>query len=163
MAKVIAIILGIIVAVLVGLGVWGFVSGKVVVAGVNGVAAGDDSYIVCDDDLILKYNDAMYMIPREGAAEPSMDKAALTEIKNTINSTEGSKSDPSCQAMLFWIAIYEQDHAAGKSAMDIVESLHKQHIYANSNIRSNEALFVYEGSLYSISEEAQRTTEGLGD
>ena len=118
--------------------------------------------VVCGSDLITEYNAAMYYDIRGDSTEPSLDEGGLKSIAGKIKDSAGYESDPTCQAMLFWIAIYNKDYNSAKSAHEAVKVLHEKRIYADSNIRSNAPLFEYDSALRDISP-ALDTDGGAGD
>lgn len=115
---------------------------------------------VCDSDIVNKYNDAMYMTLRDGAEEPSINEAGVKQVEEGIKKAEGYKDDATCQTLLFWIAVYDGDYESAKSAYSKIKSLHDKGVFADSNIRGNQALFSYEPLLNSMSPEAE---VGTGD
>lgn len=110
---------------------------------------------VCGNNVVDKFNDAMYMIKREGASTPTIDEAGVKEIEKSIQETEGYEDDATCQTLLFWTAIYHGNYELAKSAYGKVKSLHDKNIFANNNIRGNQPLLSYEQLLDGISPEAK--------
>ena len=110
---------------------------------------------VCDSGVVDTYNDAMFMIRREGAEEPSIDEAGVKQIETSIQEIERYENEATCQTLLFWTALYHGDYESAKSAHAKVKSLHDQGVFADSNIRGNQALFSYEQLLKGISPEAE--------
>lgn len=147
---IITVIILIFIAVVVALLV---LSGRLVWTGggMNALSARS----VCNNDIVNKYNDAMFMINRQGASTPSIDEDGVKQLETTIKDTQGYEDDATCQTLLFWIAMYHGDYELAKSAHVGVKSLHSKGVFANNNIRGNQALFSYEKLLNGISPEAK--------
>lgn len=145
------ILLLLIGIVVVGGVVWLFASGKLVWNASKTTTVSR----VCDTELVNKYNDAMYMIGRNGSSEPSIDEAGVKSVQSTIKSSDGYKDDATCQTLLFWIAIYNGDYPAARDAEVAVKQLHDKGQFADSNIRGNDAILTYDTVLYGISPEAK--------
>ena len=116
---------------------------------------------VCGKDIVNKYNDAMYMVKRQDASTPSIDEAGVKQVEASIKKSKGYEDDATCQTLLFWIAMYQGDYNAAKSAHSKVKSLYNKGIFADSNIRGNQALFSYEQLLNGISPEAEAKAGAL--
>lgn len=108
---------------------------------------------VCGTDIVSKYNTATNFIGRNGndGSNPSIDTAGVAAVKKEITAKSGYKNDATCQAILFWIAINDNDYPAAKTAESIVKQLHDKGMSADSNIRGNTALSTYDGMLEIIS------------
>lgn len=156
--KNIVIITVIVLAIIVVVAVL-MASGRLVWtgSGVNAVAARP----VCSNKIVDKYNDAMYMIKREGASTPTIDEAGVKQIEKSIQEMEGYEDDATCQTLLFWTALYHGDYELAKSAHAKLESLHNRNIFANNNIRGNQPLLSYEPLLKGISPEAEAKAGAL--
>lgn len=102
---------------------------------------------VCDGAAIDTYNDAMYYQVREGSSEPTIDEAGVKNLKQQIESKSGYKGDPTCQAILFWTAVYFNDAASARTAYDIYLGLYNERIFPDPNLRGNNPLIVYEDTL----------------
>lgn len=110
---------------------------------------------VCSGDIVDRYNDAMFVVRRDGAEEPSIDEAGVKQVTEDIKKTDGYKDDATCQTLLFSIAVYNSDYEAAESAHTKIKSLYDKNIFADSNIRGNQALFSYEQILNGMSQEAE--------
>lgn len=146
------LVVGAVVALFVtGLLVWNPGSSKQSASGAN---------IVCGNDIVDTYNAASQIAVREGATTPSVDAEGIEQVKADILSTEGYKDDPTCQAILFWIAVGADDYEAAKSAHEAVKRLHAQNNFANSNIRGDDPIFNYDASIFPLSPEAKEAPSG---
>ncbi len=160
MNKKITTIVIVIVLIAAAAVVWLFMSGRLVWTDPNTKAVVVKA--VCDKALVGEYNQATQIIGREGSSTPTIDTEALKKIKDEILAKDGYKTDPTCNAMLFWIAIRDQDYEAGKAAYEAVRSLSDQGRFANSNIRGDEPLFTYEEVLFTISPDADKENKVMG-
>lgn len=135
----------IVVGVIVGL----FATGKLVWANSSGNNATNTA---CGTDIVNKYNDAMNYIGRNGsdASNPSIDTAGVAAVKKQVMATSGYKNDATCQTLLFWIAINDRDYPTAKSSYATVNQLHDKGVFADNNIRSNNALLSYQSLLDGI-------------
>jgi hypothetical protein len=131
--------------------VWLFVSGHLVWS--DGKASKTAS--VCGADIVNKYNDAMYMIGRNGSTEPSIDEAGVKDVQSEVKRKAKYEEDATCQTLLFWIAIQNNDYPAAKTAATAVKELHDKGQFADNNIRGNDPILTYDTVLYGISPEAK--------
>ena len=131
--------------------VWMFTSGRLLWS--NGDAA--KTARVCGSDIVNKYNDAMYMIGRNGSTEASIDENGVKEVRSEVKGKKGYESDATCQTLLFWIAIHYNDYPAAKVAATAVKQLHDKDMFADNNIRGNDPILTYDTVLYGISPEAK--------
>lgn len=154
MRKLITWTVVVVIVIGVGAGVWWlFDSGRLVyVTNRDNVAALKP---VCDDGFVSRYNDAMYYTVRDGEEQPSIDVEAVHALEAEVATLEGYQGDATCQTILFWTAVYDDDYDAARSAYDVIMSLHDEYKYADTNLRVSEPLFTYEGALNSLSGYAQ--------
>ena len=131
--------------------VWLFASGHLMWS--NGKV--DKTASVCGSDVVNKYNDAMYMIGRNGSSEPSIDESGVKDVQNDVKRKTGYEKDATCQTLLFWIAIHNNDYPAAKTAAAAVKQLHDKGQFADNNIRGNDPILTYDTVLYGISPEAK--------
>ena len=110
---------------------------------------------VCGSDIVNKYNDAMYMIGRNGSSEPSIDESGVKDVQSEVKRKTGYEKDATCQTLLFWIAIHNNDYSAAKIAATAVKELHDKGQFADNNIRGNDPILTYDPVLYGISPEAK--------
>ena len=149
--------IGIIVCIIIVLGIagaatWLFMSGKLVWAGTGSTVTVTKA--VCGTDIVNKYNDAMQMMIRDGSTEATIDAQGVKDVTATIKQQNGYQNDATCQTLLFWIAIYNNDYASAKSSYAVVQKLHDEGIFADNNIRGNDALLTYQSVLFPLSPEA---------
>ena len=161
--KLTPIFIGIGIIVIFGGVVAGlFVAGKI--AWVNPDAKEVGVYkAVCSDRIIADYNDAMFYKPRGDSTTPTLDTNTLEELKTVIARLSGSNNDPTCQTILFWIAVNEENYENAKPAYDNVKRLHDEGLFADSNLSSNQPLSSYEGAMYSFSPAGKESKVILGD
>lgn len=144
--KLVAIGVPVILVVLLGVAVWWlFNSGRLVYVA-SGTKA-PEGLVVCGSDVVTKYNEASLFIKRQGADAPSVDKESLKTIASDIRNKKGYEGDPTCQTLLFWSAVRNDDYKAAKEAAGAVKQLHEKRLFADSNIRNNDAVFNYQTSL----------------
>ena len=154
MKKIVTITAIAILVAAIGVIAWLFASERLVFANPNAGVGAVAPKPVCDTNLVAKYNDAMFFIGREGSEEPTLDEEGIKNIKKDVISKNNYKIDPTCQTLLFWIAVHESNYDAAKTAYEAVKELHDRHHFADSNIRANAALFTYEGVIEALSPEA---------
>jgi hypothetical protein len=160
MKKILTIILVVIILAAAGAVTWLFMSGRLAWVDPNTKAVTVKA--VCGTDIVNKYNDASVFIARNGSSERTVDEEGLKSLKTTIVGKDGYKDDPTCQAMLFWISFRNKDYEGAKAAYTAVRALHDKGLFADSNLRSNDALFTYEDVLFTISPDAGKSTKALG-
>lgn len=152
----------ILILLAVGAGVWWlFDSGRLVYSSSpsnNEIVA--RQAIVCDEDTVDLYNDAMYFRPRNGEATSSIDSEEVKRIVADIKTKDGYDSDPTCQTILFWVAIYDKDLEAAISANSALQELYIKGMYSSPNIRSNQPLFSYDGFIEGIRERDENESFG---
>lgn len=138
----------VLIVVLAGLiiaGVWWlFSSGRLV------YVSSKSSDVACGSDIVTQYNGAMFYRPRNGSNIPSLDEAGLKNLVTEIKGKTKYATDPTCQTILFWIAVHDNNYNAANDAYKAVKSLHDKGEFADSNLRSNDSLFTYQGYLNSL-------------
>jgi len=158
--KKLAIIVSVILLLVVGAAVALFVSGKIAWVGPDTKVV--TAKIVCTPEVVSKYNDAMYVSFRNNETLPSLDVEGIKNVKTEIKGKAGYEQDPTCQSMLYLIAIYEEDYEGSKLAYETVKKLHDEGLYAENNIRNNPPLFMYEAPVFALSPEG-KAQPGVGD
>jgi hypothetical protein len=159
--KVVIIIIAVIVMVLGGVVAWLFASGRLV--WVNpGAEQITLSKIVCGDDLVETYNEALVPLRRDGAEVSSIDTEALKKLQTEVRGRDGYAGDPTCQTMLFWISVNQEDYEAAVDANDALKRLYGNGIYANSDLRVQDRLGAHYRFINSIAPEEKRTVNGFG-
>jgi len=158
MKKVLPIVLIIIIVAIAGVAVWLFASGRLVWADAASPATHNVAIekVVCGDEQVNAYNSAMYFKVRAEGQEPSIDEQGLKDLASSIRAANGYKEDPTCQNILFSIAVYQKDRTAGQEALDALNALHDRRLYADSNLSSAQPLYTYKLQLDS----ATTTTTG---
>jgi hypothetical protein len=155
--RIIAGIVIILVLGIIGAGAWLFMSGRLVWVGSPVVANASQS--LCGTDKVNTYNDAMYLLVRDGGDEATLDTEGLATLKKDIMNTGGYENDATCQTMLFWMAVNDGDYEVAVAAKTKLLDLHKAGYFADSNIRGNDALFTYDAVLFPLSPEAATPQE----
>lgn len=152
MGKKIAIIASIIIALLLGVGVWWlFDSGRLVYSQNPGEQSGSrSSSAVCGNDLVSRYSDAATYTLREGSEGPSIDIKTLNELSSEVKAIDGYKDDPSCQSVLFQIAVLNDNYDEAKVAHEAVVRLHEAGRFPDSNILGNGTLAQHEKYLQGL-------------
>lgn len=142
--KILVSSIAVIVVALIGAGVWWlFSTGRLVYVDSNTKARVSSS--VCDSTIVDRYNAAMYYEVRNNSTTPSIDEDGIKALVADIKGKSGYETDPTCQVIIFWAAVRGDDYKAARSAYDSIKTLHDKGSFADSNIRSNEPLFTYEG------------------
>jgi hypothetical protein len=158
--KKIIVIMGVVlILATAGAVSWLFVSGKLTFADQNAKLAPTE--VICDTVIVNTFNDAMFYTRRAGASTVSIDKESIKNLNSEIKAEAGYENDPTCQTIIYLTAIYEEDYDGAKSAYEALKKLHDKNIFASNNIRGNQPLFTYEGSMYPFSPEG-KTQGGLG-
>lgn len=148
--KRILTILAIITSALLGVGVWWlFATDRLTYTSNPGPQS--TSSVVCGADVLDTYNAAMFYALRDGSNDLTIDEKAVESLAVEIKSKEGYKNDPTCQTILFWTAVQNDNYPAAKDAYESIKTLHDQGIFTDSNIRSNQPLFTYESYLLQLS------------
>lgn len=118
---------------------------------------------VCGQQMVSIYNDAFYYTKRDDSGEETLDEPAIKQLRADINATDGASEDPTCQAMLFWIAIHYNDQEAGQKALDRVNALHDSGQYSNNDLRIYEPRFLYGLSLEALAGSDQEAGDETSD
>lgn len=148
--KILLSSIAVIGGALIGAGVWWlFNTGRLVYVANPG--ASHTIAAVCDDSVVDKYNTAMYYQVRSGSTTPSIDSEGVKTLAKEIKAKAGYETDATCQVLLFWIDVRNDDYKAARSAYVVIKDLHDKGIYPNSNIRTNDPLFTYEGYVNGLS------------
>jgi hypothetical protein len=148
-------LLAIVLAGFVIAGVWWlFSSGRLV------YASPKSSAVVCRSDVVTKYNAVMFFRTRDGSSTPSLDEVGLKKLEADIKTKARYATDPTCQTILFWTAVHNDNYKAANEAYKAVKSLHEKGNFADSNLRSNEPLFTYETYMNSLSGSGVTQAEG---
>jgi hypothetical protein len=153
MKKIILIVVMVLIFAVVGAVTWLFMSGKVALVYKQATPA--TTTIVCNTQIVDTFNEAMFFTRRAGASTVSIDEQGIKNLNAEIKAKAGYKSDPTCQTIIYLTAIYEEDYDGAKAAYEAVKELHDKNIFANNNIRGNQPLFTYEGSMYPFSLEGK--------
>lgn len=110
---------------------------------------------ICGDPVINKYNSAMNYQVRGNDTDPTLDGPGLKELEKDIPTKAGYVNDPTCQTILFWIAIQHTDAAKAQTALTALNSLHDQGKYVDSNLANNAPLFTYKITLDTMMAESK--------
>jgi hypothetical protein len=125
---------------------WLFDSGRLVYS-----ASGQRYLSVCDKGIVDRYNDAMYYKVRTGSIDPSIDEAGVKGLVAEIQTKKDFENDPTCQSIIFWSAVQENNYSSANTSYNILMDLHDKHIFADSNLRSSQPLFMYGETLKGLS------------
>lgn len=150
--KIVIAVIATVILIIGAITAWLFVSGNVTVTfGAKSVASS-----VCDDGIVERYNTAMHA--REDTGD--IDKEGLKNIAIDIKKNESYSKDATCQTILYWLSTYgilDDNNDQAKISIVALRKLHEQGVYANSNLRSPQALFMMQDRIDNIS-----NNEGLG-
>jgi len=141
--KILVSSIAVIVVALIGVGVWWlFSTGRL--AYVANPTNTSGKVVACDDAIVDRYNEvSLYKLRGSDTKVPTYDKDGLAKLATEIQAKDGYKSDATCQAVLFFVAVRGNSYENARQSYETLLDLHKQGVYANSNIRSNEPLFNY--------------------
>ncbi len=103
--------------------------------------------IVCDDSVVGAYNVASKLEIRGSNTDLSADAVGLNNLDSQIRSKSGFDQDPTCQTILFWNAIANNDEAKASTALTAIESLHDSHHFADTNLEGNATIPAMKDSL----------------
>lgn len=155
----VAIVATVIAVAIIGALIWAVASGTVRVSLGAGATTGGSYEVVCDESIVTAYNNASYRDPNDG----TYDEEGLKKVGTDIKAKAGFEKDPTCQAIVFWLAVGEGNYEASKAAYESVKSLHAQRLFADSNLRGNVPLFEYEFLVKNLSPEALNERGSAGD
>lgn len=129
---------GVFVLIILGLGAavwWLFATDRLVynAAGTTDNTEGTVA-LVCNDDIVNRYNAARLFTLRDGSDEPSFDEAGLTELVREVKSLSGYEADPTCQTIVFWDSYDGKDYEATKRTYETLRTLHEQDKFADTNL-----------------------------
>ena len=102
---------------------------------------------ICGDPVINKYNSAMNYQVRGNDTTPTLDGTGLKELEKDIPTKAGYANDPTCQTILFWIAIQHTDATKAQTALTALNSLHDQGKYVDSNLANNAPLSTFKDTI----------------
>lgn len=156
------IVAGVAVAVLllvVSVGITLFATGKIafIERDSDGVASSTVPN-VCDASIIDRYNAAMYYEPRGESEEMGLDEEGIRKLATDIKTKSDYAADPTCQVLLFLMAVHNKDEKEAKDTYEAVKAFHGKRLFPDNNIRSSPALFEYESLLLNLT-----PVEGLQD
>lgn len=134
MAKKITIAVSVIIALLLGVGVWWLFDTGRLVYSQNPEQIDERVAIVCDEEMVTRYSDAAKYTIRDGAEEPSIDKDGLNAVRDDVSKLDGNANDPTCQLILFQVAVQNDDYEAAKLANDSLIKLHADGRFPNNNV-----------------------------
>lgn len=110
---------------------------------------------VCGDSIISIYNSAMNYQIRGNDTDPTLDNATLNKLEKDIPSKAGYAQDPTCQTILFWIAIQHNDAAKAQNSLTALNRLHDEGKYVDSNLANNAPLSTFKDTLNTLIAEPQ--------
>ena len=125
---------------------------------------------VCGDTVVDEYNTAydtiVHNIVTEQLADGNIsaggpDYATIIALAGDIKRKNSWAQDPTCQTLVFWAAVFEQDYEAAKSAHQAVRELHDKGFFADNDIRDNTPLNTWEGQVWALSPEALSEDPGV--
>jgi hypothetical protein len=88
---------------------------------------------VCGNDIVERYNDATLFKPTTGGGY-AMNMKDLNSLTTEIQNRAYYQQDPTCQTILFWDALYDDDVSRAKIASDEVRNLYNKGLYVNSDV-----------------------------
>ena len=151
------------VVAIVGAAVIGLIaSGYVTITIGKSKSQASSASIVCGEDMLSRYNEAILARPTDDPTVSVIDKEGLAKIATDIKNHGAYKDDPTCQTMLFWIALQDKNYDDAKAAYEGVSHWYDEHVYANSDIRGNAPLSDWKLPLDELSPEAQNQDPSIG-
>ena len=105
---------------------------------------------VCGKEMVERYNTAFNYTDRGEGKGIAVDNEELNRISSEVESSNGFNDDPTCQSMVFWIAINSRDHDKASKTYEVLSKMHDDGKYADSNLRTNIPFFLYDSQLESI-------------
>ena len=109
----------------------------------------------CGDAIISIYNSAMNYQVRGNDTEPTLDGTTLNQLEKDIPAKAGYAKDPTCQTILFWIAIQHTDATKAQHALTVLNSLHDEGKYVDSNLANNAPLSTFKDTLNTLTVDSQ--------
>jgi len=105
----------------------------------------------------------MYYRLRDGSSMPSLDMAGLQKLVSEIKTKANYAKDPTCQTILFWVAVQNDNYNEANTAYKALKTLHDEGKYVDSNLRSSDPFFTYKQYLDNLSGSGVKATEeGVG-
>jgi len=83
--------------------------------------------VVCGEDVIAKYNSIPFPMNEESQRE-------LDEIVKNIQSTANNDKDPTCQAILWWNALQNNDQSEMEKTLEILKQLHSNGQFVDNSL-----------------------------
>lgn len=98
---------------------------------------------VCGDAIISKYNDAMNYKIRDSGTTSKLDEVGLNNLEKEVTAKSAYAQDPTCQTILFWIAVQHSDGNKAQAALASLNTLHSGGKYVDSNLNNNAPLSTF--------------------
>jgi hypothetical protein len=98
---------------------------------------------VCGNDIVEKYNNASLPEPKI-SGEYAMDQETLNSLVAEIQNKAYYQQDATCQTILYWVALFDNNANGAKNAYDGVRNLYNMGLYADSNIRTTQPISLME-------------------
>ena len=162
------IVAGIAVLIVIGIVAWLFLSGRVTLV-VN--QQNDDEVktikgskvLVCNETVVDAFNEATTGYPTEDPMTSAVRVEVLTEVADGVKKKKDYEQDPTCQTVVFWAAVHEKNIEEAKEAKRVVDALHADGHFANSELRATAPLQDWQLLIDSLSPEAQNIDRSAGD
>ncbi len=119
--------------------------------------------VVCGKSVIDKYNAAAdYLYRGDNSDEATIDEAGVKSVVAEIKGNSKSKYDPTCQSILFWAAVREDNYKEAKSAYDIIKDLHSKRIFIDPAMHNISSLDTLNSILNGLTGSGLEEKEPLG-
>ena len=105
---------------------------------------------VCTDEDVDRYSLAATYTLREGFDEPGPDTTELNALRDEVVQKEGYQEDPTCQQLIFQVALFNDDYDAASAAYDAQLRFHEEGRFPNNNILGTGALYQQENYLQGL-------------
>ncbi len=118
---------------------------------------------VCSEDIVNRYNKLFVNERPDNLSDVDANNTAIKAIYAEIKARAGYESDPTCQTIIFWIALRDKDVDTASTSLARIRDLHSKSIFADSNLRIYVPLSNYEDNIEAVkSSDGPVNEEGLG-
>jgi len=96
--------------------------------------------VACDQSMSRRYNEVMRYEYRESTTNLSRDQQGIKDVRTQITNQPHYEDDATCQTMLFWIAVNDDNLIEARTRKSEVERLHEKGSYADSDLITSDSL-----------------------
>ncbi|MCX6728893.1 MAG: hypothetical protein NTV39_03985 [Candidatus Saccharibacteria bacterium] len=142
------IVIVVIILVFLSVGIWWlFSSGHLTYS-----SSGSLSTVACGTDVVDKFNkeaDKYYQLS-SGSAGLVINKQPIKDLVADIKTKANFETDPTCQAIIFWAAVQDDNYKSANGAYNKLIDLHNKRIFADSNLQGSQPLSAYKDTMKSL-------------